>query len=67
VAPDEDENIYSEVELRPPSEGGGKRGFDFYCSVIARSVLCDVAISSTCSVIARSAATWQSHLAILSF
>ena len=29
MAPDEDENIYSEVELRPPSEGGGEEGIWF--------------------------------------
>jgi hypothetical protein len=43
----------------PPLEKGYE-GFVF-CSVIGRSVLCDVRISSTRSVIAKSAATWQSH------
>ena len=53
AAPDEDENINSGTNLPLSKRGSG--GFEFFSYfVIARSVLCDVAISSTHSVIARS-------------
>jgi hypothetical protein len=44
VAPDDDENTHPGIVSH--FRKGGKGDLSFYCSVIARSVLSDVAISS---------------------
>jgi len=62
---DEDETIIQ--ESISPFRKGGQGALNFHCSVIARSDLCDVTISSTHSVISEERLKRRENLILLTF